>query len=709
METIKRKYQYISILLIIISSIILALYVDKQHDDKERIRFESVSKQIGLAIKDRMDAYRQVLFGGTGLFNGSSNVSRDEWREYVDSLQIATYLPGIQAVGFAKALKPTELESNIASIRKEGFPTYTVHPKGKRDLYTSIIYIEPFDERNIRAFGYDMYSQSTRHSAMKSAMETGKPYLSGKVQLLQEDGIDLQAGFLLYVPLYKKGMALTTLEDRVKAIDGFVYAPFRVKDFMRVVAKNLMDIINIKIYDNKENEDSLLFSSTSRKNQSNATLQYKQKILIDGRQWIVKYYEEQSFKNDIDKYTPLIIIIGGLLLSFLSFFLIQSFRKIQIKQQEHINELSSIAIEKQLALNNLKKAENLSKLGNWSLDLINNKLVWSDEIFNIFEVDKEKFKASYDAFLNSIHPDDRNMVNEAYANSLQTQESYEIEHRLLMNDGKIKYVKEQCESTFDKDGKPLVSIGTVQDITEHVKDEKRLRFRDKQLLVQSRLAQMGEMISMIAHQWRQPISTIAMGANNILIDIELNNIDKNSLRDRANDIVAKTVELSKTIDDFRNFYKPNKQSIITKLEDVIEKSLNITKSSLIHNNINIIKEYNSDEEIELYDREVMQVILNILKNAQDNIKEKDIKDPYIKITTKDRIISICDNGGGISEDIIEKIFDPYFSTKNEKNGTGLGLYMSKTIIEEHHNGKISVQNRNDGVCFIIELGIISKK
>ena len=100
---------------------------------------------------------------------------------------------------------------------------------------------------------------------------------------------------------------------------------------------------------------------------------------------------------------------------------------------------------------------------------------------------------------------------------------------------------------------------------------------------------------------------------------------------------------------------------------------------------------------------MIQVVLNILKNAEDNFLEKDIKEAYIKITTNDKVISICDNGGGISDDIIDKIFDPYFSTKDEKNGTGLGLYMSKRIVEEHHKAKLKVENTDDGVCFKIEL------
>ena len=145
------------------------------------------------------------------------------------------------------------------------------------------------------------------------------------------------------------------------------------------------------------------------------------------------------------------------------------------------------------------------------------------------------------------------------------------------------------------------------------------------------------------------------------------------------------------------------------MKDVIEKSLYIIKPSLLNHNINIVKEYNSDEEIKLYDAEMMHVVLNILNNSKEHLKEKEIKEPYIKITTENRTISICDNAGGIPEDIKDKIFDPYFSTKDEKNGTGLGLYMSKTIVEKHHHGKVSVENVENGVCFAIELVMLSKK
>jgi len=239
------------------------------------------------------------------------------------------------------------------------------------------------------------------------------------------------------------------------------------------------------------------------------------------------------------------------------------------------------------------------------------------------------------------------------------------------------------------------------------------------IVQQSRLAQMGEMVSMIAHQWRQPLSAISSTSINIKMKLALGLLSdenrksedelKKYFEEELDAIEMYTQNLSTTIDDFRNFYKPNKIQVSITLEEIVVRSLKIISSSFANANIKIIEEYSSYMKIKLYDNEMMQVILNILKNAQDNFKEKQIKDPYIKITVTNRTISICDNGGGIKEDIIEEIFNPYFSTKDEKNGTGLGLYMSKTIIEDHHNGKISTKNIDDGVCFTIELDIVHLK
>ncbi|WP_345979331.1 ATP-binding protein [Sulfurimonas sp. HSL3-2] len=235
------------------------------------------------------------------------------------------------------------------------------------------------------------------------------------------------------------------------------------------------------------------------------------------------------------------------------------------------------------------------------------------------------------------------------------------------------------------------------------------------MLQQSRLAQMGEMISVIAHQWRQPLSVIGMSAFNIQSKIKLEkfNFDDKASRekflqlveDEMADIHRYTRYLTGTIDDFTNFFKPDKEKELTSLNIPIEKALKILHSLILKENIQITVDISIRNHIKIYTYEVMQVVLNIIKNSIDNFMEKNIENPSIAIRAREDAhkftIQICDNGGGIDESILPKIFDPYFSTKSEKNGTGLGLYISKIVIENHSSGLLNVRNEKNGVCFEI--------
>ena len=233
------------------------------------------------------------------------------------------------------------------------------------------------------------------------------------------------------------------------------------------------------------------------------------------------------------------------------------------------------------------------------------------------------------------------------------------------------------------------------------------RQKDKQLIEQSRLAQMGEMLSMIAHQWRQPLNAISFSSAGLELKAQLGKANSDIVLESAQNISENVQYLSRTIDDFKDFFKPQKEKQLISCTQVIKKTLKIISPSLQHKNIEIIEELNMQEMLYTYNNELQQVILNILQNAVDVLVDKQIEKPSIKITTffKDNsyIIEIEDNGGGISADNIEKIFNPYFSTKLEKEGTGLGLYMSKMIIEDHCLGKLSVKNINDGAIFEIKL------
>lgn len=262
----------------------------------------------------------------------------------------------------------------------------------------------------------------------------------------------------------------------------------------------------------------------------------------------------------------------------------------------------------------------------------------------------------------------------------------------------------------------LVEIN--QTLERRIEEEVRKnREKDQHILQQSRLAQMGEMISMIAHQWRQPLGSISAVAATIKLKTTLNRFDystpegreasKEFLSEAMSKIESYVQFLTHTIDDFRNFFKPNKQKESVTLSQLVNRTLEIIGKALEINGITIKVETQATYEIFTYANEVTQVILNILKNAEDVIKERETINANILITIskedKWQTISIEDNAGGIPEHVLPHIFEPYFSTKSEKNGSGLGLYMSKTIIEEHCGGYIVASNTAQGAKFTIKL------
>ena len=216
---------------------------------------------------------------------------------------------------------------------------------------------------------------------------------------------------------------------------------------------------------------------------------------------------------------------------------------------------------------------------------------------------------------------------------------------------------------------------------------------------------MGELLSMIAHQWRQPLTAISAASENLKLKTLLNKIDNNTIHTATNDINKYTSYLSNTINDFKNFYKTNKSKELTNLNEMAEKSLNIIEDSITYKNIKIIKNFNSRSDIKTYMNEVTQVILTLLQNAEDILLEKQTQNPYIKINTFEDdeylYLQVIDNGGGIPQDILDKIFDPYFSTKHEKNGSGLGLYFAKSIIENNCDALLTVENNQDEAIFTI--------
>ncbi len=320
----------------------------------------------------------------------------------------------------------------------------------------------------------------------------------------------------------------------------------------------------------------------------------------------------------------------------------------------------------------------------------------------------EDFQKKYDCLCDMFVEKDgylsKNIDDEYWVDFVMSHQD-KLHYALIKKDGK-ELIFRVLINSIDFDEK-LRYVVILIDATEAFRVKNELIKNQEFLITQSKQAAMGEMISMIAHQWRQPLSVISMSANNIITDIKLEMSEDKQILDDMSDIVDVTNFLSHTIDDFRNFFKPDKEVQEILIREAINDTIKMVSKQFETKNIDIICNYQNKTPITTYARELTQVILSILNNAKDAYEDIERSKKALHVQTKEYenrvLISIADNAGGIKEEILGKIFEPYFSTKREKNGTGLGLYMSKTIVEKHLRGTIRAYNDKDGAVFEIIL------
>ncbi|MCT7520223.1 ATP-binding protein [Aliarcobacter cryaerophilus] len=248
----------------------------------------------------------------------------------------------------------------------------------------------------------------------------------------------------------------------------------------------------------------------------------------------------------------------------------------------------------------------------------------------------------------------------------------------------------------------------IENLEDKIKNEIDQRLAQEQILIQqSKLAAMGEMIGNIAHQWRQPLAQISAIHMNMKVTYDFNKFDEVYLNEKIKEANKLTSYMSQTINDFQNFFIPQKEKEIFSIEKACRDAYNIIDSSLKYHNIEINFNIKEDTNILGYKNEFSQVILNILSNAKDILIERKIENPKIDIEVKNgdnySIIKIHDNAGGVKDDILDKIFDPYFTTRHKTQGTGIGLYMAKNIIERNMSGFINVKNIGNGALFTIKV------
>ncbi len=588
---------------------IVALYAKADAERDVQREFEFTGDEIQHNIVARLRACAQVLHSGAALFDASGSVGRAEWRAFTHGLRLEQQLLGIQGVGFAQFIPRAQLDEHEQAIRREGFPNYQVKPAGDRETYSAIIYLEPFTNRNLRAFGYDMLSESVRRAALERARDENTAALTGKVILVQETGQEVQAGTLMYVPVYRHGLPIETLEQRRAALQGWVYSPYRMTDLMRGTlggwdVKEQHRQLRLQIYDGEVlSKDTLLYDSQSAAdNAPAATSRVTRLTPLDfaGRRWTLRFTQFGGL-SAADEYgrvwlvlssgTIISLLLCGLVLSLLNTRAtarqmaeqfttelrtsderftqiveqsatiawevdpqglytyvsqvsepVLGYRPDELMGRMHFYDLhpesgreafkaAAFAVfERKQAFQNLvnavqtkdgrqvwlstnglpllnadgsfrgyrgadtditerKRAEEKLRqttdrlslaaraggVGIWDYDVVNNRLVWDDQMFRLYGITRDQFSGAYQAWQAGLHPEDRQRGDEEIRLALRGEKDFNTEFRVVWPDGSQHSIRALALVQRDSSGQPVQMVGTNWDITAQKQTEAALR------------------------------------------------------------------------------------------------------------------------------------------------------------------------------------------------------------------------------------------
>ena len=707
----------------------------KQSIELEAVdQFAFVCDQITLKIQDRLGAYELVLRSGAALFSESKVVDRQSFRSYIETLRAVKSVPGFQGIGFAPVIAADQLASHLAKIRAEGFPAYTVRPAGQRALYTPIVYLEPFNGLNLRAFGYDMYSEPVRRAAMEQARDTDRAALSGKVELVQETGANVQAGTLMYVPVYRHGMPVETIAQRRAALTGWVYSPYRMNDLMSGLLQgwenSLLKSIDLEIYDGPQaTPATLLYDSQANHVPEVHSLFYQfRTISFNGHQWSLAL-DRTTSPSGINYTNAWATFFGGLALSCLLFGLVLAnntkARTICIAQ-EHAAELKRRTTALQESEFRLKFAIEGAGDGIWDWDLQDNTMQFSKLYLAMSGYAANELPEYADSWADSIHPDDRLCVQKNLHDYLEGHlNAYRFEFRQHCKDGNYNWVL--CRVIIagrDDAGKPSRLIGSHTDISERKQAEAELNnyYQHLEELVEARTAALSiakqaaeaankaksAFLANMSHELRTPLNGI-MGSSDMALRrtndpeqiIQLNNVKQSSqyLLGLINDILDTTrIEAYQLTTEQQAFSLPYAMQGVTNLVCGPAELKGLILSIFLSPDL---PEWVVGDGLRL-----SQILLNLLSNALKFTAKGEVG---LRITRCGEEIHfmVSDTGIGMNPEQLARLFLPFeqgdSSNTRSYGGAGLGLSLSQNLARLM-GGDITVNSiQGEGSSFLLHL------
>jgi PAS domain S-box-containing protein len=696
-----------------------SFYVRNNEVEIGKKEYALVCNDIKAKITIRLHSYATLLRSGSAFYSICDTVNRQNWQKFIERIKISKNLSGIQGVGFSMIIPGDQLQKHIQQIRSEGFPQYTVKPAGERAVYTSIIYLEPFSGRNLRALGYDMFSEPVRRKAMEQSRDSDLEVLSGKVILVQETNKDVQFGTLMYVPVYRDRMPLNTVEQRRAAIKGWVYSPFRMNDLMLGILGrwdlDRLDRIHLKVYDDNRSPNSLLYNSQpndSLFHDDSPSRTLSLPIVFNGKSWILLFTQpsQNTFFN-----SKVIIIFGGgiiisLLLMILSLFLFQT-----------LNKARQIAGQSTL---DLKQSEDRFKTlldstaeAIYGLDM-NGKCTFSNQAcLNMLRLTNadELLGINMHDLIHHSHDDGSCYDIEScriYSAFLEGKGTHVDDEVLWRPDGSC-FPAEYWSYPLTINGKIEGAVVTFIDITERRQSIEKIN-NARNEAEKANLAK-SEFLSRMSHELRTPMNSILGFAQ--LLEMG-GNLTEKQLKG-VGYILSSGKHLLRLINEVLEISRIEAGQLNLSLEPVlistvVSEVLDSLKLQAIAKEIKFdwINSPNNHVFVKADHQRIKQVLLNLLSNAvkYNTFGVSVIIRTEIMKTSEAGVvpvrISITDNGSGISQMDIPKLFIPFErigAEKTQTEGTGLGLAVVKKLMEAM-GGTVGVESvPGTGSTFWIEL------
>ena len=681
----------------LVVTIVATFYMKSSVDRIAEKDFSEHCNEVQKKISDRLDDHARILLSGAAFFKASDSVTREEWKNFTQYQNVDKQLPGIQGIGFSLIIPRDSLPKHLLEIRSQGFPKYNVRPDGQRDLYTSIIYLEPFKDRNLRAFGYDMFSEPIRRKAMEQARDTNTPALSGKVVLVQETDKDVQAGTLMYVPVYRKGMPIDTVEQRRAAIVGWVYSPYRMSDLMQgVLGTSQHDngkAIHLQVFDGEQaTSESLLYSChPDSKNSSYGTVRFTKLVPVNfnGQRWTLHFTQTGGGLATVDYLRVWITLFSGLTISLLLFLLIRTLQHSRAEALQLVEERTAELLAERLRLQSIIDG---TQAGTWEWNVQTGETVFNEQWAGIIGYSLDEIApVSIEAWMKFAHPDDLQKSSELLEKHFRGELGYyEYECRVKHKNGQWIWVLDKgMVASWSDEGKPLWMFGTHQDITKRKQSEEEL-IAAKTAADAANKAK-SDFLANMSHEIRTPMNGV-IGMAQLLRFSELTAEQKeyldsietsaDNLLSLINDILdLSKIESGKVELEFTDFSlrKAIQDIILTQKSRIFEKGLQIKQDIAA----DLPELVNGDQ------LRVKQVFINLLGNAikftergtitiAAAILERESNRALIRIT-------VSDTGIGMSQETLQKIFDPFAqadsSTTRRFGGTGLGLSICRRLAE----------------------------